>query len=70
MLNFEIYRKRGRGWEYLGIMNGRTSRIAALDAGYIHNLKVVGVRPEDSRDKILVYRFKYVPTLTSSSGGG
>lgn len=70
-LAFETYRKRGRGWEYLGLRHiskddPDPSRAAARAASYVHNIKVVGIRPEDSRDKIWVYRFKYVMTLTSS----
>ncbi len=61
-MNFETYRKRGKGWEYLGIQrNAVDSRAAALRAGYIQGIKVVGVRPEGSRDKIYVHRFTYVP---------
>lgn len=60
-MRFETYRKRGRSWEYLGTRDAETGRGAAQMTGYVHNLKVVGVRPEDSRDKILVYRFMYVP---------
>jgi hypothetical protein len=61
--NFETYRKRGKGWEYLGVRSARDSRSAALSTGYVNHIKVVGVRPEDSRDKIQVFRFKYVPEL-------
>lgn len=65
-MNFETYRKRGRNWEYLGIRTGvENSRSAALQTSYVHNLKVVGIRPEDSKDKILVYRFKYVASLAA-----
>ena len=56
-MNFETYRKRGRHWEYLGIRSAGDSRAAALQTSYVHNLRVVAVRPEDSRDKLLVYRF-------------
>jgi len=62
-MNFETYRKRGKGWEYLGVVSAETCRDAAQMIGYIHNLKVIGVRPEDSRDIIQVYRFLRVPEL-------
>ena len=62
-MTFETYRKRGKGWEYLGTRRSANSRSAAQQAGYVHNLKVIGVRTEYSRDKILVYRFQYVPQL-------
>lgn len=70
-LSFETYRKRGRGWEYLGlrqvsVKDPDPSAKAARSASYIHNIKVVGIRPEDSRDKLLVYRFKHIHTLTSA----
>lgn len=65
-MNYETYRKRGKGWEYLGIRRHcRDSRSAALQTSYVHNLKVIGIRPEDSKDKILVYRFKYVASLAA-----
>jgi len=64
-MNFEVYRKRGRYWEYLGVNNAADSEKAARRAGYVHNLKVVGVRPDGSNAKLFVYRFKHVPTLTS-----
>jgi hypothetical protein len=65
MMNFEVYRKRGRHWEYLGVYDKmEDSNKAARKASYIHNIKVVGVRPEGSRDKILVYRFQYVAGIT------
>jgi hypothetical protein len=64
MLSFEVYRKRGRNWQYLGTYRNATSRGAASAAAYAHNCKVLGVRPEDSRDKILVHRFVYVPLLS------
>lgn len=70
MLEFSVYRKRGRGWEMLySSVRARSSRAAALDAGYVHNIKVVGVRPVDCHAVPLqVFRFHYTPTLTSASG--
>lgn len=63
-LAFEVYRKRGRGWEYLDIYHETDSRKAARHAGYVHNLKVLGVRPESSTIKLQVFRFQYVPSIT------
>lgn len=70
-LSFETYRKRGRGWEYLGLRHiskddPDPSRKAARETSYVHHIKVVGIRPEDSRDKLWVYRFNYPMSLTSS----
>jgi hypothetical protein len=67
-MRFEVCIKYGNRWSYKGIYSANTSRAAALDASYSWNRKVIRVRPEDSRDKWLVYRFQYVGTLTSSSG--
>jgi len=60
-MSFEVYRKRGKSWEYLGAYDATDSRKAALRASYVHNIKVVGVRPEYSRDKISS------PTTSSST---
>lgn len=70
-LSFETYRKRGRGWEYLGLRHISKDdpdppRAAARAASYVHHIKVIGIRPEDSRDKLWVYRFIYTCTLSSS----
>lgn len=62
-MKFETYRPRGKGFEFIGIRDAKDSQVAAKMAGYVHNLKVVATRPEDSRDKVLVYRFKSVPQL-------
>ena len=67
-MRFEVQIKYGNRWSYKGIYDAKTPRAAALDASYSHNRKVLRVRPEDSRDKWLVYRFLYVGTLTSTSG--
>ena len=65
MTNFEVYRKRGRHWEFLCVYTlMKDSNEAARRTSYVYNLKVVGVRPEGSRDKILVYRFQYVAGIT------
>src|SRR6185437_2311576 len=61
--NWETYRKRGRHWEYLGCIWAESDRGAALMTGYIQHIKVIGVRPEDSRDKIRVFRFGFYPEL-------
>lgn len=61
---FEIYRKRGKGWEYLGKVNRTDSLKAAHYASYVYHIKVVGVRPEDSQDKILVHRLNSVALLS------
>jgi hypothetical protein len=64
-MSFEVYRRRGRGWQLLDIRRARDSRGAALMSGYAHNCRVLGVRPEYSGAKLFVYRFKHVPSLTS-----
>ena len=63
MLRFETFRKRGRGWEYLGERDARDSRSAALQTGYVHHLRVVGIRVADTPGKLQVYRFIHVPEL-------
>jgi hypothetical protein len=70
MIAVEVYRPRGKGWQYLGTYSARSDKGAALDAGYVHNLKVIGTRPADTDLPLRVWRFKYVPLLTSSSGSG
>ncbi len=67
-MRFEVYARRGKGWQYLGIYEASTCRVAAHNAGYAHSRRYLGVRPEDSLDTLLVHRFMYTPTLTSSSG--
>ncbi len=64
-MRYDTYRKRGKHWQYLGERDAETMRGAALQTGYVHNCKVVAVRPAGSRDKLYVYRFLYVPLLTS-----
>lgn len=59
-MKWETYRKRGRHWQYLGLREAESDRGAALMTSYSQNIKVIGVRAEDSRDKIRVFRFKYV----------
>lgn len=63
-IDFECYRKRGKGWQYLGTYEGEDSHKAARKAAHIHNLKVVGARPSDTNVKLFVYRFENVPHLT------
>ena len=70
MLKFDIFRKRGKGWELI-YKNApyNNSRQAALGASYCQNIKVVGVRPSDCEAlKIQVFRFKYVASLACGSG--
>jgi hypothetical protein len=62
---FETYRKRGRGWQYLGDRYAKTMRGAALMTNHCDNAKVIACRPAGSRDKIYVYRFANVASLTS-----
>jgi len=64
-MRYETYRKRGRGWEYLGERDANSMRSAALHTSYVHNIKVIAVRPAGSRDKKYIYRFKYVASLAS-----
>ncbi len=66
MDSYETYRKRGEHWEYLGCRGAESMRGAALMTAYCQNLKVVAVRPEDSRDKIYVFRFKSVPYVITA----
>ncbi len=63
-MNFEVYRKRGKGWEYLGEYDRPDGIKAAHQASYIHNIKVVGVRPAGSLIPLAVYRLKYVALLS------
>lgn len=65
-MQFDVYRKRGRNWEYLGEYDATDSRKAALRASYAHNIKVIGVKPAYSNAKLFVYRLQHVATLTSA----
>lgn len=62
-MRFEVEIKHGRHWIPVAIFRSSCSRSAALRASYVYNRKVIRVRPEDSRDKWLVYRFQYVASL-------
>ena len=66
---WETYRKRGRHWEYLGLREAMNDVVAAHKTSYAHNIKVIGIRPEDSRDKIRVFRFKHVSGQTRTIRG-
>lgn len=67
MLEFEVYRKRGKHWELLyPSLRATDSRKAALHASYVHSLKVIGVRPAGTNLKIFVTRLQHVATLTSA----
>jgi len=55
--SFEVYTKCGLNWAYKGIFKAVDSRQAAVKARHITGSRIVKVRPEDSRDKFLVYRF-------------
>lgn len=63
-IDFEVYRKRGRGWQYLGEYYAEDSNKAARAAGYVHNCKVLGVRPAGTNINLVVYRFLYIPFIT------
>lgn len=64
MLTFEVYRKRGKHWQYLGSYDATDSIKAARKAGYIHNCKVLGIRPADTSLPLFVHRFTYTPSIT------
>lgn len=65
-MGFEVYRKRGRHWQFIGRYIAEDSLKAARHASYVHNLKVVGVRPEGSLVKVFAYHFRFVHNLTSA----
>lgn len=62
-ISFETYRKRGRGWEYLGCRKAESDRSAALITGYVQHVRVVGVRPKDARIPIRTFRFDFYPEV-------
>jgi hypothetical protein len=62
-MRWECYVKYGRHWSYHGIREAQSNRGAALMTGYVAGRKVIGIRPEDSRDKIQVFRFRHVPDV-------
>jgi hypothetical protein len=64
-MRFEVYAKYGNRWSYKGIYQARDSRLAAYQAQYSTGRNVLKVRPEDSRDKFLVYRITSAPTVTA-----
>lgn len=63
-MRFDTFRPRGKHWEYLGEREAVDSKKAATTTAYVHNLKVVGVRPAGSNVPLLVHRFVYVPLLS------
>ncbi len=64
-MRFECYAKYGNRWSYRGIIDRQDSRRAAFAMQYIHGRNVWGIRPEGSRDKMLVYRITSAPQVTS-----
>lgn len=64
-MNFEVAIKYGNRWSYKAVYNASNSRSAAIRAAYVWNRKVIKVRPEGSRDKWLVHRFQYIPSLAA-----
>jgi len=59
-MRFEVMVQYGNRWSYKGIFTATDCRLAARQAQRSTRRNVVKVRPEDSRDKWLVYRFKAV----------
>jgi hypothetical protein len=57
VMAFEIYTRKGHGWQYRGIAYGNDSLEAATAAHKHYRSNIVAVRPEDSRDKKLIYRW-------------
>lgn len=57
-MNFEVFRKCGRGWQYLGEWNAVDSRAAARIVNKSRRFRVIGVRPAYSTVNLYVYRFK------------
>jgi hypothetical protein len=58
MPQWEVFARRGRGWQYIGVFPGPTSRLAALAANLACGRKWFGVRPDGSRDKLFTHRIK------------
>lgn len=61
MLRFEVFRKRGRGWQYLGEWEATDSKKAGRLASHYRRVRTVGVRPAGSSAEMFVYRFKLMP---------
>ena len=57
-MNFEVFRKCGRGWQCLGEWNAVDSRAAARVVHKRRGFRIIGVRPAYSAAKLFVYRFK------------
>ena len=62
-MRFEVMAKYGNKWSYKGIFEAKDSRVCAFRAQYILGRNVLRVRPEDSRDKWLVYRLTSAPMM-------
>ncbi len=65
-MRFEVQVKYGNRWSTKwSSYRASNSRSAALQASYVHNRKVIRVRPEGSHDKWFVYRFQHVASLAA-----
>jgi hypothetical protein len=63
-MRFECFARYGNRWSYLGTVEAKDSRLAALRMQYVHNRNVWGIRPEGSQDKMLIYRITSAPHPT------
>ena len=54
-MSFEVYRKRGRGWQLLTTVNASSSLKAALRVQGTYGGKKFGVRPEYSHAKLFIH---------------
>ena len=64
-MRFDVYRKRGKGWELIYLnLEAKDSLQAAYQASYTRNLKVIGVRPSDAPVNLFVHRLKHVASLS------
>lgn len=64
-MRFEVYAKYGNRWSYKGIFTANDSRLAAFQAQYTTGRNVLKIRPEDSRDKFILYRITSAPQVTA-----
>lgn len=62
-MQFEVYRKRGKGYQLLATVRESDSRRAAIHVGYVHGCKSLWVRPADSNAKLIRHKFNSTPFL-------
>lgn len=55
-MDYEVFKKHGRGKKYLGTFEGISSGFAAISASRTFGKGTYFIRPEYSNDKFFAYR--------------